>query len=101
MRIDIHSHFQCLDFVKHLVGRTGLRGLSSMEEPTSSSVRRGSTFPPFPGSSTWKRSFDMKIDIAVLSHGIPFGRWADRKRTIGLHASTTILRGSFLLIQAG
>ena len=24
MRIDVHSHFQCLDFVKHLAGRTGL-----------------------------------------------------------------------------
>ena len=24
MRIDIHTHFQCLDFVKHLLGRTAM-----------------------------------------------------------------------------
>jgi hypothetical protein len=56
MRIDIHSHFQCLDYVKHLVGRTALPRTLVEEELMSSNVRQDLIFPPLPRSSTWKRS---------------------------------------------
>jgi len=77
MRIDIHTHFQCLDFVKHLQGRSTL----------PKSVLDGGTYiiQCAPGLNVPALSKiidmekkqrdmeDMKIDVAVLSHGIPFG----------------------------
>jgi predicted TIM-barrel fold metal-dependent hydrolase len=77
MRIDIHTHFQCLDFVKHLQGRTAM----------PKAVRDGGTYviqcaagleipslPKLIDMDAKLRDMDeMKIDVAVLSHGIPFG----------------------------
>lgn len=77
MRIDVHTHFQSLDFIKHLLGR------SSMPR----SVRDGGTYiiqcasglnvPALPKIIDMEEKLrdmeDMKIDIAALSHGIPFG----------------------------
>jgi predicted TIM-barrel fold metal-dependent hydrolase len=92
MRIDIHTHFQCLDFVKHLQGRSTL----------PKSVLDGGTYiiqcapglnvPALPKIIDMEKKLrdmeDMKIDVAVLSHGIPFGpgvlngpeadEWAER-----------------------
>jgi predicted TIM-barrel fold metal-dependent hydrolase len=92
MRIDIHTHFQCLDFVKHLQGRSAL----------PKSVLDGGTYiiQCAPGLNVpalakiidmemkLRDMEDMKIDVAVLSHGIPFGpgvldgpqadEWAER-----------------------
>ena len=77
MRIDVHTHFQCLDFVKHLQGRSSL----------PKSVLDGGTYiiecapglkiPTLPKIIDMEKKLrdmeDMKIDVAVLSHGIPFG----------------------------
>jgi hypothetical protein len=77
MRIDVHTHFQCLDFVKHLHGRSSL----------PKSVLDGGTYiiqcapglnvPALPKIIDMEMKLrdmeDMKIDVAVLSHGIPFG----------------------------
>ena len=77
MRIDVHTHFQCLDFIKHLEGRRNL--------PTG--VFDGGTYvvqcavglnvPALPKMIDIEKKLrdmeDMKIDVAVLSHGFPFG----------------------------
>ena len=77
MRIDVHTHFQSLAFIKHLLGRSGL----------PSSVRDGGTYviqcasglsvPALPKIIDMEKKLrdmeDMKIDVAALSHGVPFG----------------------------
>jgi len=92
MRIDIHTHFQCLDFVKYLQGRSTL----------PKSVLDGGTYiiqcapglnvPALPKMIDMDKKLrdmeDTKIGIAVLSHGLPFGpdvlngreadEWAER-----------------------
>ena len=77
MRIDFHTHFQCLEFLKHLQGRNAL----------PKSFRDGGTYivqcaagldvPSAPQAIDMEEKLRdmeaMKIDVAVLSHGIPFG----------------------------
>ena len=77
MRIDVHTHFQSLDFIKHLMGRSNL----------PKSVLDGGTYliqcapglkvPTIPGIIDMDQKLrdmdDLKIDVAVLSHGLPFG----------------------------
>jgi predicted TIM-barrel fold metal-dependent hydrolase len=77
MRIDVHTHFQSLGFIKHLLGRSGL----------PKSIRDGGTYviqcaaglsmPALPKIIDMEKKLrdmeDMKIDVAALSHGIPFG----------------------------
>jgi predicted TIM-barrel fold metal-dependent hydrolase len=77
MRIDVHSHFQCLDFVKHLAGRTGLpRTLTDGGTYVIQCAAR-LNIPSLPKILDMEEKLrdmdDMKIDVAVLSHGIPFG----------------------------
>lgn len=76
-RIDIHTHFQCIDFVKHLQGRSAL----------PRAILDGGTYvtrcaPAFnvPSVPTLLhldeklRDLDqLKIDVSVLSHGLPLG----------------------------
>ena len=77
MRIDIHTHFQCLDFVKHLQGRSTLP--NSVLDGGTYIIRcaAGLNVPALPKIIDMEKKLrdmeDMKIDIAVLSHGIPFG----------------------------
>jgi predicted TIM-barrel fold metal-dependent hydrolase len=77
MHIDIHTHFQCFDFIRHLQGRNNL----------PRSVLDGGTYviqcaaqlniPTLPTIIDMEKKLrdmeDMNIDVAALSHGIPFG----------------------------
>ena len=77
MRIDVHTHFQCLDFVKHLQGRSTLP--KSLLDGGNYIIQcaTGLTVTALPKILDMDEKLrdmeDMKIDIAVLSHGIPFG----------------------------
>lgn len=77
MRIDVHTHFQCLDFVRHLQGRT--RMPRSFIEGGNYVIQcaAGLTVPSLPKIIDMEEKLrdmdEMKIDVAVLSHGIPFG----------------------------
>jgi aminocarboxymuconate-semialdehyde decarboxylase len=77
MRIDFHTHFQCLDFVKHLQGRS-LLPKSFLDGGTYIiQCAAGLDVPSLPKIIDMEEKLrDMeaiKIDVAVLSHGIPFG----------------------------
>ena len=77
MRIDVHTHFQCLDFVKHLHGRSMLP--KSLLDGGNYIIQcaAGLTVPAIPKLINMEEKLrdmeQMKIDVAVLSHGIPFG----------------------------
>ena len=77
MRVDVHTHFQCLDFIKHLEGRHNLpKGvLDGGTYVVQCAV--GLNVPALPKMIDIEKKLrdmeDMKIDVAVLSHGFPFG----------------------------
>jgi len=77
MRIDFHTHFQCLDFIKHLLGRSSLP--RSILDGCAYIVQCAAGFdvPSLPKLIDMDEKLrdmdDMKIDVAVLSHGMPFG----------------------------
>jgi len=77
MRIDVHSHFQCLDYVKHLAGRTALPRTLVEGGTYVIQCAAGLNIPSVPKILDMEEKLrdmdDMKIDIAVLSHGIPLG----------------------------
>jgi predicted TIM-barrel fold metal-dependent hydrolase len=76
-RIDIHTHFQCLDFVKHLQGRSALP--RTILEGGTYVVQCASRFhvPSLPKMVDMEeklRDLDkMKIAVSALSHGLPLG----------------------------
>lgn len=77
MRIDVHTHFQCLDFVKHLIGRATLpKGLLAGGSYVVQCAA-GLSVPSLPKAVDMEEKLrdmeEMKIDAAVLSHGFPFG----------------------------
>jgi predicted TIM-barrel fold metal-dependent hydrolase len=92
MRIDIHTHFQCLDFVKHLQGRSTLPRSVLDGGTYIIQCAPGLNVPAVPKSIDMEKKLrdmeDMQIDVAALSHGIPFGpdvlsrreadEWAER-----------------------
>src|SRR5262249_23031475 len=76
-RIDIHTHFQCLDFVKHLLGRNAfpravLDGGTYAVECTA-----GFRVPALPNIIDMDAKLldleAMDITVSVLSHGLPLG----------------------------
>jgi len=77
MRIDVHTHFQCLDFVKHLQGRSTLPKSVLDGGTYIIQCAPGLSVPAPPKIIDMEKKLgdmeDMKIDVAVLSHGIPFG----------------------------
>lgn len=77
MRIDIHSHFQCLDFVKHLQGRSVLPRTVLEGGTYFIQCAGGLNVPSLPKIVDMDEKLHdmekMKIDISALSHGIPFG----------------------------
>ena len=77
MRIDVHTHFQCLDFIKHLNGRCNLPKSVLDGGAYVIQCAAGLKIPAFPKIIDLEKKLrdmdDMKIDVAVLSHGIPFG----------------------------
>lgn len=77
MRIDVHTHFQCLDFVKHLQGRSALPRTILEGGTYVIQCAAGLNVPALPKVIDMEKKLhdmdEMKIDVAVLSHGIPFG----------------------------
>jgi predicted TIM-barrel fold metal-dependent hydrolase len=77
MRIDVHTHFQSLDFVKHLMSRSNLPKTFLDGGTYVIQCAAGLNIPAFPDRIDIEKKLrdmeDMKIDVAVLSHGIPFG----------------------------
>ena len=77
MRIDVHTHFQCLEFVKHLHGRSMMP--KSLLDGGNYIIQcaAGLSVPALPRAVDMEKKLrdmeEMKIDAAVLSHGIPFG----------------------------
>lgn len=77
MRIDVHTHFQCLEFVKHLHGRSMMP--KSLLDGGNYIIQcaAGLSVPALPRAVDMEEKLrdmeEMKIDAAVLSHGIPFG----------------------------
>jgi len=77
MRIDVHTHFQSLDFIEHLLGRTNLpKGVLDGGSYVIQCAT-GLDMPALPKIIEMEQKLramdDMKIDVAVLSHGTPFG----------------------------
>jgi predicted TIM-barrel fold metal-dependent hydrolase len=76
-RIDIHTHFQCLDFVKHLLGRNAfpraiLGGGTYAVECTAGF--RVPALPKIIDMDAKLRDLEaMDITVSVLSHGLPLG----------------------------
>jgi predicted TIM-barrel fold metal-dependent hydrolase len=77
MRIDVHTHFQSLDFIKHLHGRSGLprtvldggtylvQCTAELQVPALSSMV---------DMDEKLRDLDtLQVDLSVLSHGLPLG----------------------------
>jgi predicted TIM-barrel fold metal-dependent hydrolase len=77
MRIDVHTHFQCLDFVKHLQGRSTLPKSFLDGGNYIIQCAAGLAVPSLPEAVDMEEKLrdmeEAKIDAAILSHGIPFG----------------------------
>jgi predicted TIM-barrel fold metal-dependent hydrolase len=77
MRIDVHTHFQCLDFIKHLGGRSRLPKTVLDGGTYVIECAAGLKIPAFPKMIDMEKKLrdmeDLRIDVASLSHGIPFG----------------------------
>ncbi len=75
MRIDVHTHFISLDFIKHLEGRSSLPS-SALEGGTYfTSCAQGFRLPILPRITDMEVKLkdieDMGVDLSVLSHGVP------------------------------
>jgi predicted TIM-barrel fold metal-dependent hydrolase len=76
-RIDIHTHFQCLDFVKHLLGRSAFP--RSVVDGGTYAVECAAGFrvpalPKIIDMDAKLRDLEaMDIAVSVLSHGLPLG----------------------------
>ena len=75
MRIDVHTHFISLDFIKHLEGRSALPS-SALEGGTYfTTCTQGFRLPILPRITDvevkLKDIDDMGVDLSVLSHGVP------------------------------
>jgi len=77
VRIDIHTHFQCLDFLKHLYGRSNLPRSVLDGGTYIVQCATGLDVPALPKIIDIEKKLrdmeDTKINVAALSHGIPFG----------------------------
>jgi predicted TIM-barrel fold metal-dependent hydrolase len=77
VRIDVHSHFQCVDFVKHLVGRSELP--NAMREGGTYIVDCGAglrvpSLPEMVDAEAKLEAMDrLGVDVSVLTHGLPLG----------------------------
>src|SRR5215831_16805045 len=67
MRIDIHTHFQCLDFFKHLLGRTAMPRAVLDGGAYAIHCAAGLTIPSLPKliymEAKLRDMDDMKIDV--------------------------------------
>jgi aminocarboxymuconate-semialdehyde decarboxylase len=75
MRIDVHTHFLCLDFVKHLQGRSSLPTTALEGGVYVMQCAAGLRLPTVPNivdmDVKLKDCDAMGIELSVLSHGIP------------------------------
>ena len=75
MRIDVHTHFLCLDFVKHLQGRSSLPTTVLEGGVYVMQCAAGLRLPTVPNivdmDVKLKDCDQMGIGLSVLSHGIP------------------------------
>jgi hypothetical protein len=76
-RIDIHTHFQCLDFVKHLLGRSAFPRSVLDGGTYAVECAAGFRVPALPkiiDMDAKLRDLEaMDIAVSVLSHGLPLG----------------------------
>jgi hypothetical protein len=76
-RIDIHTHFQCLDFVKHLLGRSTFPRSVLDGGTYAVECAAGFRVPALPkiiDMDAKLRDLEaMDIAVSVLSHGLPIG----------------------------
>src|SRR6266571_7847438 len=74
-RIDVHTHFLCLDFVKHLQGRSALPRTVLEGGVYVMDCAPGLRLPSVPNivdmDVKLKDADAMGIELSVLSHGIP------------------------------
>ncbi len=77
MRIDVHTHFQSLDYIKHLQGRNTLPKAvleGGTYEVQCAPGLQVPSLPPMVDMETKLRAMDeMQVDVSVLSHGLPLG----------------------------
>jgi len=77
MRIDVHSHFQSVEFVRHLVGRTGLPRAIQEGGTYIVDCGAGLRVPSVPEIIDVEAKLDamdrLRVDVSVLSHGLPLG----------------------------
>src|SRR5215472_10802153 len=77
MRIDVHTHFQSLDFIKHLQGRNTLPKTPLDGGTYAVQCAPGLHLPSLPQMVDMEeklRDMDqMQIGVSVLSHGLPLG----------------------------
>ena len=77
MRVDVHSHFQSIEFVKHLVGRSELP--KTMREGGTYIVDCGAglrvpSLPEMIEAEAKLEAMDrLGVDVSVLTHGLPLG----------------------------
>src|SRR5262245_31881801 len=76
-RIDIHTHFQCLDFVKHLLGRRSFPRSVLDGGTYAVECAAGFRVPALPKMVDMDAKLHdleaMGIAVSVLSHGLPLG----------------------------
>jgi predicted TIM-barrel fold metal-dependent hydrolase len=77
MRIDVHSHFQSVEFIKHLVGRTRLPRAVQEGGTYIVDCGAGLRVPSLPEIIDVEAKLDamdrLRVDVSVLSHGLPLG----------------------------
>jgi predicted TIM-barrel fold metal-dependent hydrolase len=77
MRIDIHSHFQSLAYVKHLRGRGALPRTVLDDGISVIQCGAGVSVPALPSMLDMEQKLGdldvLGVDLAVLSHGLPIG----------------------------
>lgn len=75
MRIDVHTHFLCLDFVKHMQGRSALPRTVLEGGAYFVNCGQGLNLPTVPKivevDEKLRDMEAMQVDVSVLSHGIP------------------------------
>jgi predicted TIM-barrel fold metal-dependent hydrolase len=77
MRIDVHSHFQSVEFVRHLGGRIGLPRAIQDRGTYIVDCGAGLRVPSLPElldvESKLEAMDRLGVDVSVLSHGLPLG----------------------------
>jgi predicted TIM-barrel fold metal-dependent hydrolase len=77
MRIDVHSHFQSVEFVRHLVGSARLPRAIQEGGTYIVDCGAGLRVPSLPELVDVQAKLDamdrLRVDVSVLSHGLPLG----------------------------